>query len=55
MFGIGAGATTKLRLGDRVARHQNIKNISEYLPRIEELLKKKREWLSGTLSMCTFS
>ena len=56
VLGCGAGASTKLVLpnGDaaanngnefRVERFENIKNVAEYLPRIEELLEKKEKFL----------
>ena len=56
VLGCGAGASTKLVLpnGDaaanngnefRVERFENIKNVAEYLPRIEELLEKREKFL----------
>ena len=54
--GIGAGASTKLIVNNtdpelyggnlhRVERHENMKNISIYLERIEEVLEKKKVFL----------
>ena len=56
--GIGAGASTKLIVNNtdpalyggnlhRVERHENMKNISIYLERIEEVLEKKRVFLAS--------
>ncbi len=56
--GIGAGASTKLIVNNsdpalyggnlhRVERHENMKNISIYLERIDEVLEKKRGFLAS--------
>ena len=57
VVGIGAGASTKLIVPnpdpelyggnpDRVERHENMKNVSIYLERIDEVMEKKRRFLA---------
>lgn len=46
ILGTGSGASTKLILGgDRVERAENVKNLGQYLERIDEMLERKRELL----------
>lgn len=58
VIGCGAGSSSKAVLKNedaelyggnenRVERFENIKNVAEYLPRIDELLEKKRRFLMG--------
>lgn len=45
VIGCGAGASSKAVAACGVTRHENIKNIAEYLPRMEEQLLKKEQFL----------
>ncbi|MDO5550308.1 MAG: coproporphyrinogen dehydrogenase HemZ [Lachnospiraceae bacterium] len=48
VIGCGAGTTTKVVIPseNRVERLENIKNIQDYLPRYQEVLEKKRRFLT---------
>ena len=47
ILGTGSGASTKLILdGDRVERAENVKDLQQYLTRIDEMLERKRTLLS---------
>ena len=56
VIGCGAGSSSKAVImnkapelydgnENRVERFENIKNVAEYLPRIDELIEKKRKFL----------
>ena len=46
ILGTGSGASTKLILDDgRVERAENVKDLGQYLERIDEMLERKRELL----------
>ncbi|MDD7268103.1 MAG: coproporphyrinogen dehydrogenase HemZ [Lachnospiraceae bacterium] len=49
IMAVGAGAVTKLVKGDVVERIENVKDVKEYLERIEEMIERKRRivpWLN---------
>ena len=47
ILGAGSGASSKLILGgDRVERAENVKDLGQYLDRIDEMLERKRDLLS---------
>ncbi|MDO5415985.1 MAG: coproporphyrinogen dehydrogenase HemZ [Lachnospiraceae bacterium] len=51
VIGCGAGTTTKVVIPseNRMERLENIKNIQDYLPRFEEVLEKKKHFLTEML------
>lgn len=40
---LGAGATTKAVFGDRIERCENVKDIQNYLERIDEMIERKKK------------
>jgi len=50
ILALGAGATTKVVYdhGNRIERVGNVKDITAYLERVEEMIERKRALLSGT-------
>ncbi|MBQ7433925.1 MAG: coproporphyrinogen dehydrogenase HemZ [Lachnospiraceae bacterium] len=40
---LGAGATTKAVFGDRIERCENVKDIHNYMDRIEEMIERKKK------------
>jgi len=41
IFAIGAGASTKIITGDKIDRIFNVKEVSEYINRIDEMILRK--------------
>ena len=39
---LGAGATSKKVCGDRIERTENVKDIKNYVERIDEMIERKR-------------
>ena len=52
ILALGAGAVTKYVFpqGGRIERVDNVKNVDQYIDRISEMIKKKREFLWKMLS-----
>ena len=40
----GAGASSKFLFGDRIERVVNVKNVNEYISRIDEMIDRKSKW-----------
>lgn len=50
VISLGAGASTKLVHGDKIERVFNVKEVSEYIKRIDEMIgRKKNLFIGGTL------
>lgn len=48
IIAVGAGATTKIvlpREKDNIIRIENVKDVNEYITRIDEMIERKGEWL----------
>lgn len=45
VIGLGSGSTTKIVEGERVERIYNPKNLLNYIERIDELIKRKKDFL----------
>lgn len=45
IIALGAGGSTKLIIGDRIERVFNVKEVSEYIKRIDEMIERKKELL----------
>ena len=41
IYAIGAGASTKIVCGDKIDRIFNVKEVSEYIGRIDEMIERK--------------
>jgi len=41
IIALGAGGSTKLVSGDRIERVFNVKEVSEYIKRIDEMIERK--------------
>ena len=41
ILAVGAGASTKIINGDRIDRIFNVKEVSEYIKRIDEMIERK--------------
>lgn len=52
ILALGAGAVTKyvFNTGGRIERVDNVKNVDQYIDRIDEMIKKKRDFLWKMLS-----
>ena len=46
IIALGAGASSKLLFGDRIERVANVKNVYEYISRIDEMIERKRRGLN---------
>ena len=46
ILALGAGASTKLLFGDRIERVANVKNVREYIDRIDEMIERKKRGLN---------
>lgn len=42
IFAVGAGATTKMISGSKLERIENVKDVSQYISRVEEMITRKR-------------
>lgn len=45
IFALGAGATTKMVNGSKIERIENVKEVSQYISRVEEMIERKRAGL----------
>ena len=52
ILGAGSGASTKLihENGTRVDRVENVKDLQQYLTRIEEMMERKRKGIAAFLN-----
>ena len=41
IMALGAGATTKFVMGERIERVGNVKDVTNYLERIDEMIERK--------------
>ncbi len=46
IIALGAGGSTKLVLGDRIERVFNVKEVAEYIKRIDEMIKRKENLMN---------
>ena len=55
IIGCGAGTTTKLVIPgeNRIERVENVKNVEQYIERIDEMIERKRNLLNpdGTVGL----
>lgn len=47
IISIGAGASTKIINGDKIERVFNVKEVSEYIKRIDEMIERKKNLFQG--------
>ncbi len=47
IISIGAGASTKIVNGDKIERVFNVKEVSEYIKRIDEMIERKKNLFQG--------
>ena len=40
---LGAGASTKFVMNDRIERAENVKDIKNYIERIDEMIERKKQ------------
>lgn len=48
IFALGAGATTKMVSGSKIDRIENVKEVSQYIARVEEMIERKRSFKNFT-------